>query len=279
MRKMQLVPILFALVLPLFAAESPLGLMLDGRFGEAKKLIETSNVSPRYQLLYYAMTETDAARACSLYQVIAIRYPASDCDSVARGRLDQARSIGFNVVPIGEWRTASAGIEPLFAERLKVSRPAEPVLPAEPPPVVAQPPHVVSAEYGDTNEPSAATPVPVVTDQPAPARKKHTNSKREAAAVTGVVVPKAPPQPQDTLAAPSSGRWYVQVGAFSNANNAHQLASRLEAAGYTVKFVPREGRKKLLQVRVGGYATRGDLDPVMAKLREQFNLPTSVVSE
>jgi cell division septation protein DedD len=279
MRKVMLVCVLVACALPLLAADSPLGLMLDGRFGEAKKLIETSNLSPRYQILYYAMTEADAARACSLYQVIAIRYSESDCDSVARGRLDQARSMGFNVIPIGEWNSASADVTPLFAHRLNVSHPAEPALPSEPKSVAAQPPHVVSAEYGDTNEPSVATPVPVVADQPAPVKSPATSAKIEPTPATSSAPTQTTEPPQNATESVSTGRWYIQVGAFSNENNAHQLAAKLEAAGYTVKFVPREGRKKLLQVRVGGYATRADLNPVMARLREQFDVPTAVVAE
>jgi cell division septation protein DedD len=78
----------------------------------------------------------------------------------------------------------------------------------------------------------------------------------------------------------SGGSWYIQVGAFGNFDNAHRLALSLQNAGYPVKLVPRDTAKgKLLQVRVGGYATRTDLAPVAEALKEKFHVPTAFVTE
>jgi cell division protein FtsN len=117
MCKRLLLCLLLALITPAAFAKTALDLMLEGRFGEAKAILDTSNVSPRYQLLYFAMVESDAARACSLYQVVAIRYPASDCDTAARIRLDQAQDIGFVLMPIAEWSQAPQEVRPLALRR------------------------------------------------------------------------------------------------------------------------------------------------------------------
>jgi hypothetical protein len=153
---------------PLFAASSPLQLMLEGRYGEAKSIMDATNAPPRYQLLYYAMTEAEAARACSLYQVIAIRYPDSDCDSVARARLDQARDMGFNIVPISEWSQAEANVRPLSVRKIASAPPPpplEPVTPA-PAPVAIAPAPVVTTPAEPQAPPPQSAPEPVAVAQP-----------------------------------------------------------------------------------------------------------------
>lgn len=306
MRNLRWIAVLLAFALPLFAAKSALDLMLEGRFGEAKQMIEKSNLSPRYDLLYFAMTEADASRACSLYQVIAIRYSGSDCDSVSRERLDQARSMGFTVVPIAEWAQAPANATPLFSPKVSVAEPATPTPPSQPalvsPPslVVAAPepvkhdtavaapkapevaqvkPQPKPAETSPKTETAAAVPVPVVSDQPVAVPLAAPAVKRDTIASTRVQPTKESLQPHDKPVETSAGRWFIQVGAFKNFDNAHKLSTALQQAGYSVKLVPREGDTKLLQVRVGGYMTRAELTPVMAKIKDQFDVPTVPVSE
>jgi cell division septation protein DedD len=333
------------------ANRSAFDLMLQGHYGEAKAILNNSNLSPRYELLYYALTESDAARACSLYQVIAIRYSNSDCDSVARNRLDQARDIGFTVVPIAEWSQAGPEVPPLYsakrvelphvgaqitapdtAVRTEPSAPkADSVAAKEPPP---QPPVATSEVAPNPTNTSAPitvsvpdlspkaedvpvnSPLPVVKDEPAPVISIKTEDKPAASVVDSVApeekqdevkpvetkpvettppnVPAELPVVKDTVtqAVPdsatlkpkskpvASGHWYVQVGAFLSAENAHRLEAALQKAGYTTKIVPKQISKgTLLQVRVGAYATRSSLNEVLPKLKEQFNVPTVVVSE
>jgi DedD protein len=158
---------LLALTVPAAFAKTALDLMLEGRFGEAKAILDTSNVSPRYQLLYFAMIESEAGRACSLYQVIALRYPNSDCDSVARLRLDQAQEAGFVLVPIAEWAQAAPGARPLALRReqprvseAEVHPPeaVEPptVIPSAPPPVLVAVPPVLVPVSVEAQAPPAA---------------------------------------------------------------------------------------------------------------------------
>jgi cell division septation protein DedD len=165
--------ILLALTTPAAFAKTAIDLMLEGRFGEAKAILDTSNVSPRYQLLYFAMIESEAARACSLYQVVALRYPNSDCDSVARLRLDQAQEAGFVLVPIAEWAQAAPGARPLalHREQPRVSevevRAPEAVEPPPLPVLVAMPPLPVpvsvEAQAPPTAEPEAPKEEPQVS--------------------------------------------------------------------------------------------------------------------
>jgi hypothetical protein len=419
--------LLCGLAVPGAWAKSALDLMLEGRYSEAKAILDATVASPRYQLMYFALTESEAARACSLYQVIAIRYPNTDCDSVARVRLDQAREMGVMVVPINEWADAPAGVKPLGMRR--VAQTAPPL----PPPVVEAPKAAVKPVMADTMvHPSVSVRAPdtVQVSKIAIAQEKPTaqavtltvpfskiektdSSKSQTADTTKKVIPPIPPkiaqrdtariselkatkeipsapkpplmskpaetgpialtpkivapqtqpveakpkvtepvvstpkvesspsQPVEvkpkvaepvvstpkivappTPPAPSSvapaetlkaikvetakatsdtsapkmdvkrvavvhdkpmtapGKWYIQVGAFGNFDNAHRLATTLQKAGYPIKLVPRDaGTKKLLQVRVGGYENRGDCDPVADELKSKYQVPTVIISE
>jgi hypothetical protein len=175
---------------PLFAAESPLNLMLQGRYGEAKSILDATNASPRYQLLYYALTEAEAARACSLYQVIAIRYPETDCDSVARARIDRARDMGFVIVPIAEWSMADPAVRPLTIRKIASALPPSPTPVPQPTAPVATAPVAVAAPPVQSIPPPQApllkpipepVPVkaPVVVPPPAPAKTEVPASKPE----------------------------------------------------------------------------------------------------
>jgi len=313
MRKLLLAVLLLAFSLPLFAEKSALDLLLEGRYGEAKQMIVRSNLSPRYELLYFALTEAEAARACSLYQVIAIRYPGSDCDSVARQRLDQARSMGFTVVPIAEWAQAPANATPLSSQKSTVSAPVEPAVPVVPQTIAPTPPVVTAPRVAPPAPPKsdsakveadtlkmvskipqrepveksvppkaetlATAPVPTVSDQSAPVTMPAPSAKQGPAKPPHLMPKATTLQPHDKPAEPSEGHWFIQVGAFANLDNAHKLSASLQSAGYSVKLVPLEGKTKLLQVRVGGYMTRAELKPVIAQLKEKFNVPTAVVAE
>jgi hypothetical protein len=193
MCKKFLLGMLLTLIVPATFAKTALDLMLEGRFGEAKAILDTSNVSPRYQLLYFAMIESEAARACSLYQVVALRYPNSDCDSVARLRLDQAQEAGFVLIPIAEWAQAAPGASPLALHRetpfvsapeIRAPEPVEPPVAtrsAPPPVVVALPP----------------IPVPVSVETPAPpvAEAETPEEEPQVSVHDTIITAEKPPEP------------------------------------------------------------------------------------
>lgn len=77
-------------------------------------------------------------------------------------------------------------------------------------------------------------------------------------------------------AKPASGKTYfLQLGAFSSENNAHQLQSRAQAAGIKAILVSANGQYR---VRVGPL---GDLDKAMAKQGElkSKGLPAVLVTQ
>lgn len=68
--------------------------------------------------------------------------------------------------------------------------------------------------------------------------------------------------------------WRVQVGAFSNPDNAHRLAARMRAGGVASFVDEVDG---LYKVRVGAFATRQEAQELARRL-QQDGLPTWVVS-
>jgi DedD protein len=197
-----LLGVLLALAAPASFAKTPLDLMLEGRFRDAKAILDTSNVSPRYQLLYFAMIESDAVRACSLYQVVALRYPNSDCDSVARARLDQAQEAGFPVVPIAEWAQAAPSARPLA---LQHGLPPHGVS-ETPSPEAAPPPPATVAVTELT--PSVPAPPPV---QPEAGKEEPRVSMRDTLIAT-VRAPEFIPRPETgTISVPSPSAPPVSV--------------------------------------------------------------------
>ena len=209
MSKRFLFGVLLALTVPAAFAKTALDLMLEGRFSEAKAILDTSNVSPRYQLLYFAMVESDAARACSLYQVVAIRYPNSDCDSAARQRLDQAQDAGFMLVPIAEWAQASQEARPLALRRQQPRaveaevRPSEAV---EPPPVaVSLPTLPVSVEV---QAPPAAESEPQEKEAVVSVHDTILAAEKAPQLVEPVVVDTVPPPPpREVISAPAEAHY------------------------------------------------------------------------
>ena len=71
--------------------------------------------------------------------------------------------------------------------------------------------------------------------------------------------------------------WSVQVGAFLKHKNADQLAAQLRSTGYSVALVPgKTKRGTLMQVRVGGRATKNEAREIAADLKQRFDLPVTL---
>lgn len=78
-------------------------------------------------------------------------------------------------------------------------------------------------------------------------------------------------------AAAASGRFVVQIGAFSDAAKAHEARVKLEKAGmktYTQVVEPKEGKR--IRVRVGPFESKGNADKTAEKIRK-LDLPASVL--
>ncbi|WP_435417574.1 SPOR domain-containing protein [Parerythrobacter aurantius] len=116
--------------------------------------------------------------------------------------------------------------------------------------------------------PSTAAPAPVTKPATAPATAKPARpvpvATAKADAADGSPVPKAQvPDPK--------GKFAVQAAAFSSRANADNLARKLEGA-----FVTQSGN--FYRVRVGPYATRGQAEAALAKVRAAGYSDAKVVS-
>ena len=104
--------------------------------------------------------------------------------------------------------------------------------------------------------PAAAAAVPETA--PPPARADAPLAKAELPAA-------APPAPASTSAASA---YSVQVAAYADAKAASDLASALKSGGFATytEAVPT-AQGDVQRVRVGPFATRGDADAAVAKLK------------
>ncbi len=144
------------------------------------------------------------------------------------------------------------------------------------PAVAAAPPAAVAPRVSGTARPSgvgadftlapspAASPPPAAAPQatvPAAAAKLAQTEKTPAAAPAVSSAPKP-------VAAPSGGKWKVQLGAFGVPANVdrlwNKLARRAEIAGHEKLLEPEGGLTKLL---AGGYATQGEARAACASLK------------
>ena len=85
------------------------------------------------------------------------------------------------------------------------------------------------------------------------------------------------PASSPVAAAAATGRFVVQIGAFSDAVKAQEARAKLEKAGmktYTQVVNPKEGKR--IRVRVGPFEFKGDADKTADKIRK-LDLPASVL--
>lgn len=85
------------------------------------------------------------------------------------------------------------------------------------------------------------------------------------------------PAASAAASAAATGRFIVQVGAFSDAAKAQESRVKLERAGmktYTQVVNPPEGKR--IRVRVGPFGSKGDADKAADKIRK-LDLPASVL--
>jgi DedD protein len=170
-------------------------------------------------------------------------------------------------------------------EANRAPRPEADPAPTEPTPALPSlgTPGATTAALDDTSEPvaestdakpGASEPVtvpPAVAQGPAPAPTK-------APAATTPAAPKptvAEPAPKPVA---GSGKYSVQVGAFSSADGARKLVRDLKAAGFSAYVLAPAPGKKLHRVRVGPVADRAAADQLASKLKSR-GLPVAVTAD
>jgi DedD protein len=125
-----------------------------------------------------------------------------------------------------------------------------------PPPVVAEKPAEPLIETTPAGKAPAAVP-----------SKGGAEAARALAALEGKPAPGAKPPPAETSAA--SGRFVVQVGAFSEAGSATQARQRVEKLGLkTYTQVVDTAAGKRIRVRIGPYGERADAERAAARLKQ-----------
>jgi cell division septation protein DedD len=286
------------------AAQTPLELIEEGRFAEARQQVEGVDSLARYQDYLAARSEADGARACSLYQLVSYRYPGTDVDRLAQERLLAFQEWGQSLpLFIAPGRSGSAQLQ--RPEELKPG--PEELQSSELPLEVAAPPEPTEPEVKAVTEVEKAEP-------PKPEGEKALGIRLETAAPTKIIerpppretetkeetapreppreepAPSTPPEPtvipepsvRPVTAPPTTphdigpqqgGPVWIQVGAFGVRQNADRLAAKLRNAGFPVTIVSKQSTKTLLHhVRVGGYPTREAARPVAEKLKQSFGL-------
>lgn len=136
-------------------------------------------------------------------------------------------------------------------------------------------------------------PVDPVATAPRPERPRDASSAKPAPAApaTGIEPSRTAPPPAPaastgtktpvaTPAAATSGGWIVQVGVFSQADNARRLQERLKAKGYAVALDPPGApRGKTVRVEVGPYRDQAAAKSAAARIQRDFDINGIVRSQ
>jgi len=135
-------------------------------------------------------------------------------------------------------------------------------VPAAAPVVVATPPASPTA-VAEVSKEEASPKTASIAPAPAPAPAKEV--VKDAAKVAA-----KPDKPPKSAAAPSADKagFVVQLGVFSDADNANQVIAKVKESGlavYTEKIPIKSGNAT--RVRVGPYATRDKADAALAQVK------------
>lgn len=104
---------------------------------------------------------------------------------------------------------------------------------------------------------------------PADAGTPPADEAKTAPAEKPAALPPAPPTPATTEETPPQGGWGVQVGSFSNADNARKLARELRGEGYEVSVSRVDaGGQTMHRVRVRAGSDRESAEAMAARLRD-----------
>lgn len=180
---------------------------------------------------------------------------------------DKAKPLGVPSQPAAQAPSASGPVTAAPTPPPQVAAAPAPVAPAA---VVAEavPPAHVEAKA----EPKAPAPPPARPEAKADPKVAAPPAPRAEQAA------KAKAQPEVNTAAPSEGRFVVQVGAFADPAKARAARLKVERAGlktYTNVADTKDGKR--VRVRVGPFATRAEADKAATKLKG-LELPAAILT-
>src|ERR1035437_118156 len=158
-----------------------------------------------------------------------------------------------------------------------------------PAPVLPAASATASAGLSQVEEKVAETPIPAssqetkaVTELEPKAAEKLTENPgekaplrvNEAAKVQALLEDRDPAKKLDA----STGRYVVQVGAFTDATRAHEVRLKVEHAGlktYTQVAETKDGRR--IRVRVGPFTAKAEADKAVEQIKK-LNLPAAILT-
>ncbi len=155
----------------------------------------------------------------------------------------------------------------------------------EPPPADIKGEREVPASTATSETKVLVTPVPVAEIRPkegSEAAKPVTPAESKPKAESKPAATKKPePAPEKTAAETKiEDGWMVQVGTFSNTQNAVRLRDKLKRLGHSVHTeTVTLGGKKALRLRVGPFADRARADKAQAQIRRETGVAGVVQSQ
>ncbi len=131
---------------------------------------------------------------------------------------------------------------------------------------------VMASVDAPTTSPSKTSTPEIENDKSKPAtqsqekpkvvnKPKAETPKLELISNTATPPKPAATQPSKALA---TGKWYVQLGAFSNSANAQKLVTEFSQKGYNVRI---QKDKQLNRVQIGPYATKKEAEQVQSRTK------------
>jgi DedD protein len=185
--------------------------------------------------------------------------------------------------PRGDSRAEPAAAQPRSDAPIKTYTIDLSHSPSEQPPPAVVENRAPPPEGQATSQPAAAQPVPddqakpeasqastATTPQPQPEPVSQPPPKPVVEAPTAATPPVREPQRPlaSSAAAPTSGRWAVQLGTFSKEANAERLVKQLREQGQSAFVMPlKSGNGTLYRVRVGPMKDRASAEAALRDLK------------
>lgn len=144
-----------------------------------------------------------------------------------------------------------------------IATPAETPPPVATSPAPAAPTPTPEAPASPAAESSRAAPSIAETRPPAPEKPASVARTESPAAKPPAAKPVEKPVEKPSA---SRGEWFVQVGSFSQAENAERYAQQLRKQGFSSVVLPPAGAKSLVRVRVGPVRSRDAAAALLERL-------------
>ncbi len=127
----------------------------------------------------------------------------------------------------------------------------------------------------------AVTDTPVTKTTTAVETGSTKKPEKSSAAITAkaTLTQQTEPKKSTSETSPASEGWVVQVGTFSNNENAHRLRDKLKKHGFLVKLIDVKLKgEKAVRVRVGPYRQKRVAEKAQTQIRQKVGLEGVVLA-